>query len=816
MSVASQRSPFLSQDSLVAVDREAPAELPRAALLPARSPFLAVYDAGGERRVDQPLREAFAALVDELHDEEFDEAMAGVHNAARAFHDRQLAAGRPREVADRLLVQRFEPLLRETGAMVDALAEQFAPRQAAGIEEHEIDQFADAYAAREALEPEFEQFFGKLIKKVKKAAKAVAGKALRGIAQLGLMPAMKAIKAHLQGFLKRALQRVMGKLPPAVQPFARKLAQRLGFAVPAPAPAPAPAAPAEPTTTPEPVNADGAAAPTLPDAAGGDVGTQQELDEQLAGALLATDEAELEFELAAFEHEAEAPAPPVFANLDDARERFITDLQSLKEGESPEPAIQNFLPAVLPALRVVSKIVGRQRLVNTVAGLLSPLVGRLIGAEGATALSRSIADLGLRALSLEAPDAPESEAAEPADETEVSSVAPAVAATVEEAMARIAALPAELQDDRELFEAFALEAFEAAAAANLPALFPEATYRQRPELLEAGLNVAWPLMPRAGGPRRYKRCSGRFRVAITPHMAGEIESFEGAPLADHLQDQLGLVDGGDLEAEVQLYEALPGTTLADIARGEREWLGAGASDEANAAQLHPLTPQAAAVLLGKPGLGRAWRPGTRHRPLAGGQRFYALRVAGALPAAQRRRPLHLRLTLDLVRGELRACVFVSEVKAQQLAVQLRQQANAGALAARFDRWLSRRLWHHLFGHARHRARIVHANLPPGSSAAQRLQQVPPAAAQALLRRLRTWLVTAFADGVKGQSAAIVGATENAADGITLRFSVAQAPGLKELGALLDGKGTPAALAQALMQATAPKVELVVAPGHACG
>lgn len=814
MSVATLRSPFLSQDSHVAIDREAPP----ASLLPARSPFLARYDAGADRQVDQPLREAFAALVDTLHDEAFDEALAGVHDAARAFHDHQLAAGRPREVADRLLQQRFEPLLRETGAMVDAVAERFAPHEAAGIEEHEVEQFTAAYAPREPLAPEFEQFLGKLVRKVGKAAKAVAGKALRGVARLGLAPALRAIKSHLQAFLKRVLQRVMGRLPAALQPHARKLAQRLGFALPAPAPAAAPlpvaAAPGVDTgaVADAAVPAD-AGAPALPDAAGDDVGTQQELDEALAGALLATDEAELELEVAAGEHESDQPAPPVFANLDDARERFIADLQALKEGESPEPAIQNFLPAVLPALGIVSKLIGRQRLVGTLSGLLAPLVARLIGPEGSAALSRSIADLGLRALNMEAPGSDAEVADDAADEAEAPRAAPAVAATVEEAVARIAALPATLHEDPELFEAFALEAFEAAAAANLPALFPETTYRQRPELLEAGLNVAWPLMPRQGGPRRYKRCSGRFRVALTPHMAGEIESFEGAPLADNLHDQLGLADAGEIEAEVQLYEALPGTTLADIARGEREWLGAGASDEANATHLHPLTPQAAAVLLGKPGLGRAWRAGSRHRPLAAGQRFYALRVAGALPPAQRRRPLRLRLTLDLLREELLACVFVSEVKAQQLAVQLRRQAGAGALAAQFDRWIARRLWHHLFGHARHRARIVHAALPPGSSAAQRLQKVPPAAAQALLRRVRSWLVTAFAEGVKTQSAAIVAATEHAADGITLRFTVSAAPGMKALGALLEGRASADALAQALATGPAPKVALAVAPGH---
>ena len=35
-----------------------------------------------------------------------------------------------------------------------------------------------------------------------------------------------------------------------------------------------------------------------------------------------------------------------------ARERFINELQGLKEGEDPAPHIQNFLPAILPALKL--------------------------------------------------------------------------------------------------------------------------------------------------------------------------------------------------------------------------------------------------------------------------------------------------------------------------------------------------------------------------------------------------------------------------------------------------------------------------------
>jgi hypothetical protein len=49
----------------------------------------------------------------------------------------------------------------------------------------------------------------------------------------------------------------------------------------------------------------------------------------------------------------------------------------------------------------------------------------------------------------------------------------------------VADLPDYVLDDPELFEGFVLEAFEQAAAANLPPGLPPETYRRRPELVEA-------------------------------------------------------------------------------------------------------------------------------------------------------------------------------------------------------------------------------------------------------------------------------------------------------------------------------------------
>ena len=107
-----------------------------------------------------------------------------------------------------------------------------------------------------------------------------------------------------------------------------------------------------------------------------------------------------------------------------------------------------------------------------------------------------------------------------------------------------------------------------------PPCFPRQPTDSGPNFWRQASTPAWLLMP-LRGRKRYKRCTRAFKVRITPHMAEEVESFEGVPLSDYLQDQLGLPEGAEVEAEVHLYEALPGTTVADIARSESETPGLG-------------------------------------------------------------------------------------------------------------------------------------------------------------------------------------------------------------------------------------------------
>jgi hypothetical protein len=376
-------------------------------------------------------------------------------------------------------------------------------------------------------------------------------------------------------------------------------------------------------------------------------------------------------------------------------------------------------------------------------------------------------------------------------------------------------------DNQELLEGFALEAFEQSAAANLPPVLSEAVYRERPDLLESqGVKTCWVMLP-LRRRKRYKKCARTFKVRITPYMAGEIESFEG-PLSDYLQDQLGVEEGAEVEAELQLFETLPGTTLPDIAREESETPGGRMTGAQSAEQLHPLTPTAAGMLFGEPRMGRHLPRGTHRRHVGVGQRLYRVLVPGTrlLTAVGRdgkphpRRPGGLRVTLDCLKNEVRVCIFLSEVKAQRLAVRLRRQSHPGAVAAGFQRYVERRLAPILRGERPARIRVVQPGLTPDDSLGGALKRLPADVAGVLTAKLQESVVSAFAEFAKGQAQQFTTAAEDTADGITLTFTIVQLAGLEQIGKALLPGGPTAGVADAIKSAK-PEVRVAVHPGHKC-
>ena len=141
------------------------------------SPFISVYEqVEGEAPFVDPVREAYVTVVQELYDEEFDESLFELLTDARNLHSDHLASGHSHEDADRLVAQHFSDLIRESESAIDTMAREFGSRDDDRVQQ-EIESFAEQYAGPSTLEPAFEDFLGKLIKKVAKGVKAVAKKA---------------------------------------------------------------------------------------------------------------------------------------------------------------------------------------------------------------------------------------------------------------------------------------------------------------------------------------------------------------------------------------------------------------------------------------------------------------------------------------------------------------------------------------------------------------------------------------------------------------------------------------------------------------
>lgn len=786
------QAPFIDVTSFTMGESDL-VELEQGSTLPLASPFLSLYQSEEMTGMIDPESEEYVVFINELYDEEFDEALSGLIDEAAAVckshflleqEDPHTAAYQ----AERLLNEHFAPLMTEAEAMLDAFSREFGQRDFRILGEQEIDSIIDRYQPSAELSTGFDEFLGKIKKAVGKAAKKAVDLAKKGVsaaAKLGLGPILSKLKALVKPLLRRVIATAIGKLPAPLQPVAKKLAERVRLLKEF-----------DEGVTP-------LVHPSLP---GGAAEIQYEFDYRVANLIFAHTEVEQDLELAQALVEEQSPETYPVAELEHARERFIDALLGLKAGEDSTPHIENFVPLILPALKTGITLVGRKRVVNFLAKLLGKLIGKFVGPEHAPALSRAIVDTGLRLLQLEATPEDESRAA-----------ASAVAATIEDTVRRVADAPDYILDDQELLEGFVLESFEQAAAANLPPVLPEAVYRKRPDLAESGrYKGTWLMLP-LRSRKRYKKFSIRPAIKLTPHRLATLETFDGIPLEEYFEAQLGLAPGEELEAIVHLYEAIPGTRPDDIVRLEQNSSGAGAAH--GIGQLHPLTPEVAALLLGESGLGREVDPqlGTNPLEAAPGQRFYALEIPGKRPLAvpgpagrvKNRRPTQFRLVLDFPRNEIRIRLFLSEIRAQEIAVKLRQHGHIGTIAAGLRRVIDRGLRSALKG-AHGRLKIIHEAVTPDQWAGA-FQRLPSLMPQMLLGRLTEWLLKGLANHLKQHSEDFIKAAEDTADGITLVITLGNPPGFPLLRQALKGKNV--SFASLKLSDGEPTVKIRVVPGY---
>ncbi|MFG3690186.1 hypothetical protein [Micromonospora sp. NPDC047740] len=597
------------------------------------------FGAGLTGELRDRTEETAAELLETLRDEDFAEALEQLVDEAAARHVAQQAAwsAAPPEAESWTALQEWlEPLAEASERAIGGLAESVRSTDVHAMSGGDLESFLASAGEAASLGSEgFDQFLGGLLQKAKQVVKGAVNLAKKGVAAVGRIlpigPLLDKLKALVRPLLQRVLGAALNKLPPSVQSIAKALAGKLGLG-------------------------------EREAASGADLvsGLSEELDLQLTSLLLAPDTFDEMVETAEWETGPDGGGRDRLADLDEARTRLARQLTDLPAGTRPSAEIEQFIPAVLavqPLIKLGISIIGRDKVVRFIADRVADLIKGIIGADAARAISQPIVDVGLRMLGFEvAPDQEQALAGE------------ALASTVEGTVLRLLELPPAAFEDQLQLDGALQQAFAEAAAAYLPDRLLRADL---PERETAGEGGVWVLMPRAARPRfRFRRYTRTFLVPVSRQLARCVPWSDGGTLETHLLDRG--VERWPVQAEVHLYEALPGTHLGHFTQDE----AAGARSP-DSGEYEYLTPQIAGLLVGEPALGRARSAGGteagRPRPQAG-DRFFRVRVPGLPPRSRRYRRMLVRLDAS---GQLRVLLRLSERQAQQILTRLAGAASAG-------------------------------------------------------------------------------------------------------------------------------------------
>lgn len=787
-------TPFVPYESQEEPTQETPEAEAFAGAWEVATPFVSgEWNEAGETEAIAPQIAAMAELATEMKDSEFREALEQLADEALETHADQLAGEYgDRELrdasAERLLNDHFQPLAVQTEAMLDRFFERLEGYENQALTEMEIERIAGEILPTQPLSPASEQFLGgflgkvgKLVSKAVTAPLKIAGKGLALVGKFALGPLLAPLKKLARFLLGWVAKHAINKIPAPLRPMARKLSERLFHELGEP----------HENETEDREQTEAEVIPATPDVAR----LEAEFDLHAAQLMLTPDEAEADHLVSSYGEEVERGYESPLLALDRARAELADGLGRLRPGESAQPVMEQFLPAIAaiyPAVKLGIAAIGRPRVVKFVGGLLGKLIQPIIGPEFAKVLAPAMADVGLHLFGFETGQAdPRAVATE------------ALTATIEETATRLAELPPHVFENEALLDAAVREAFDEAASSYFPATII------RPELREtADQHGMWRRMPEDSQRKRYAKYTESPRVEITPRVAATVHTFHGNTLRDHIHDRMNIPPSQTVKTNVRLYQALPGTRVSDIARAE------GIPKQ----HIHPLTPHAANALLGKnAGLGPHATPapaiGSPHQ-LHIHQRLYYIEPPGGRQHLRLQvRLARAELMLNLRQGEIRVWLYLSERLCHQIAAELAKPNNVPA-ALRLIRPLVRRPAEML------RAVISQRRLPPTLRVVGEVPnleaEVPPWLRQVgheLAAKCEEWVSQQVVQYLANNAEEFRRISAAHHEGLTLRIVMSRVPGMEILRLIARGR-LPRAVAGTAWLKGAPGFALHALPGYA--
>lgn len=748
-----------------------------------------------------PAEEMYAELLGELNDPEFETALYELANEAEEKYSDKIS----NETAmgegyipfvSREINEYLEPLAAEAEETIDKISGVFSGNDLADHNDAQIEKLFEQFEfSHRSLSPVQEDFLGKLIKKAKKVVKKGISFAKKAVGKiLPIKTILNKLKKLVRPLLQRVLKFAINKLPKKFRPFAQTLAKKFLK-----------------REVSESENYEESFNP----AAGDLEAVQHEFDNYIANLVFTDDESEVEnlvqnyvYATDEFEREFEYETDGMrIEPIETARQKFINDLKDLKEGESPQPAIENFLPAVImaakPLIKMGIKIIGRKRVINFLAGILTRLVAKFIPKSVARPLSTKIVDMGMSAIGFEIY---EGESPELAYE--------AIANTIENTVNNMGSLDESYLEDEEQLTSIVLEAFDEAASNNFPSSYI------KEEARKVSKSGSWVLKPRKGPRHYYKKFTHVFSVSLTPAMVKNIKSFNGVPLASFLKDKLGIDGSKPVQAKVHLYEAISGTWLSRISKWESV-PGLGTSKSSGWKQIHPLTVNAASHLLKEPGLGKDVSSRfmqTRHK-INIGQRFYYLEISGAKvkkpyipptdgkpdkPKTITPRSSDIQGVINFVRSEIRLNYFFSEEEAKSVVEKLNRNDHLGA-ALTIRHSVRNVLNDLLIKNVSKKVKIIHEAVPElylenvheedlipagvaaaaGAFAAKAAKDLLVKLIEKLIVKISQLAYQAVVNYFKARAAEFKQMQAEPADGVTVKIIWVNIPGMSQLRAIIN-------------------------------
>ncbi len=760
------------------------------------SPFSRSYEAASTGNQVSEAGEQYVDLLSELHDTEFGETLYEMANEVedtwRSKVSNEVAMGSNYiPFATQQSREYFTTLIRDSENMIDRVAEHFSGNNLADHSSAELEQFFESMESNHGqYTPVQEQFFGKLFDKVKSVVQKGVDLAKKGISVVGKLLPINIILDKIKGLVKPLLDKVLkfaiGKLPKNLQPYAQTLAGKF-------------------------LNLE-----TESEAAGQEIqgedeleAIQTELDNHMAQLLFSPGEQEAENTILNYETSLETvernnnyeTGSVNVPSLDAAREQFINELKDLQNGESPAPAIERFLPAVIMALQPVIKmaisLIGRQKIINFLAGLLAKLVSKYVPANVAQPLAASIIDIGLHAIGFETYESGKTDLAYEA-----------IANTIQETVQNMNSLTETTLNNSEDLTMQLLEAFEKAAADNFPAQYI------KEELRPTSQKAVWVSMPRNTPVKVYKKFTHIYEVTIDPKTASKVTGFRSLPLANFLKDKYGLDPSKSIKAKVHLYELNKGARLSMISRNEK-LPGLNAKQPKAWIQLLPLTSEAAALILKEPALGTDFDQhalATRFRAKAG-QRFYYLEIDGArlrIPPVTRTTPgktgastesrsADIQAVINFIKSEIRINYFFSEEDAKSIVAKLNKNDVLGA-AIGIRQSVKNVLHDILVKNISSKVKIVHEAMPelylenyveqsegfsPLDIGKYAAKEIIAKLVEKLVDKLSSLAYDALGNYFKARAAEFKEAQAKPADGVTLKIIWSNVPGMSAIRAVIN-------------------------------